>query len=74
MEYMYKSAQTFQVLTSLHWPSCSEMEVCKLEQHLCVKTAICHGRNALKCHTELLEALRDHSQIHQAVTRRVQAF
>jgi len=57
---MYKSAQVFYVLTSLHWPSQSEIEMCKVEQHLYVKTASCHGRNAWKFQAGLQEAMGKH--------------
>jgi hypothetical protein len=33
------------------------MEVCKVEQHLYMKIAVLHGRNAWKCHVVPHEAL-----------------
>ena len=71
---MYKSAQVFYVLTSLHWPSQSEIELCKVEQYLYVKTASCHGRNAWKFQAGLQKATGKHRKPYRTVARQVQAF
>jgi hypothetical protein len=50
------------------------MELCKVEQHLYVKTASCHGRNAWKFQAGLQEAMGKHRKPYHTVARQVQAF
>lgn len=60
MGYMHKSVQVwtcskqvFHVPSSWHWQSHSELEVCKLEQPLCIKIGILCSRNLWECNAEL---------------------
>jgi hypothetical protein len=50
------------------------MELCKVEQHLYVKTATCHGRNAWKFQAGLQETMGKHRKPYRTVGRQVQAF
>jgi hypothetical protein len=51
-----------------------EMEVCKVEQHSCMKVAVLYSINAGEGHAQQCEALSDHVLGYQTIARKVQAF
>lgn len=48
--------------------------MCKVEQHLYVKTTSCHGRNEWKFQAGLQEAMGKHRKPYCTVARQVQEF
>ena len=50
------------------------MEVTQVEQHAYIKIAVRRGRNAMECHSELVEALGNNALPYHTVARWVQTF
>ncbi|GFX98012.1 HTH_48 domain-containing protein [Trichonephila clavipes] len=50
------------------------MEVTRVEQCPYIKIAVLRGRNAMECHSELVEALRNNALPYRAVARWVGKF
>ncbi|GFV06605.1 HTH_48 domain-containing protein [Trichonephila clavipes] len=50
------------------------MEVTRVEQHAYIKIAVLQGRNAMECHTKLVEALGNNALPYRTVARWVEKF
>ncbi|GFV62410.1 HTH_48 domain-containing protein [Trichonephila clavipes] len=50
------------------------MEVNRIEQHAYIKIAVLGGRNAMECHSELVEALGNNALPYRTVARWVGKF
>ncbi|GFU18455.1 hypothetical protein TNCV_3407481 [Trichonephila clavipes] len=45
------------------------MEVTRVEQRACIKIVVLRGRNAMECHSELVEALENNAPPYRTVAR-----
>ncbi|GFW24261.1 HTH_48 domain-containing protein [Trichonephila clavipes] len=59
---------------SVSWRVSCEMEVTHVEQHVYIKIAVLRGRNAMECHSELVEAIGNNALPYHTVTRWVGMF
>ncbi|GFV38425.1 HTH_48 domain-containing protein [Trichonephila clavipes] len=50
------------------------MEVTRVEQRAYIKIAVLKGRNAMKCHSELVEALGNNDLPYRTVARWIEKF
>ncbi|GFS94484.1 hypothetical protein TNCV_2014971 [Trichonephila clavipes] len=48
------------------------MEVTRVEQRVYIKIAVLRGRNAMECHSEFVEALRNNALPYRTVARYVE--
>ncbi|PRD25964.1 UNVERIFIED_CONTAM: hypothetical protein NCL1_39412 [Trichonephila clavipes] len=59
---------------SVRWRVSCEMEVARVEQRAYIKIAVLRERNAIECHSELVEALGNNVLQYRTVARWIAKF